>query len=149
MRRNVFAMLVLLAGVMSCSAAVTVQGWWHLDSTQPINDSSGNARTFGSAFSNHPDSGGQVNALLINNGAGGPLGTSGWTSTQCIRLGYLGVDGHARQSSMWGIGYVPPASNFGIELWALPQNTGFINGSTWYFSSGDSDRKSTRLNSSH
>jgi hypothetical protein len=137
MRRIAFTIMALIVGVLSSSAAVTVQGWWHLDSTQPIADSSGNGRTFGSAFSNHPNSGGQVNALLINNGAGGPLGSSGWTSTQSIRLGYLGVDGSPRQCSMWGIGYVPPASNFGIEIWAMPQNTGRINGDTWYFSSGD------------
>jgi hypothetical protein len=137
-RNTALILIVLLAGTLTSRAAITVQGWWHLDSTQPTADSSGNARPFGSAFSNHPNSGGQVNALLVNNGAGGPLGSSGWTSTQCVRLGYLGVDGHARQSSMWGIGYVPPSTNFGIEIWARPQNTGFINGNTWYFSSGDS-----------
>ena len=98
MKKIVFSAALLLAGVLTSSAAVTVQGWWHLDSTQPINDSSGNSRTFGSAYSTAPATGGQVGALLINNGAGGPLDGTGYSSTQCIQLG-IGVGGK-RQSAM-------------------------------------------------
>lgn len=107
-----------------------------MDSSQPINDSSGNNRTFGSAFSTAPSTGGQFGGLLLNNGAGGPLGTTGYTSTNSVRAG-IGVGG-PRQSSMWGIGYNPPATNYGIEIWAMPQREGFINNTTWYFSSGQS-----------
>ena len=98
MRKSILIIAALLGGVYISSAAVTVQGWWHMDSTQPITDSSGNSRTFGSAFSTAPSTGGQMGALLINNGAGGPLDATGWTSSQCIQLG-IGV-GARRQSSM-------------------------------------------------
>jgi len=138
-------MTALLAGALTSSAAVTVQGWWHLDSTQPIADSSGNNRSFGSAYSTAPATGGAVAALLVNNGAGGPLGSSGWTSTQCIQLG-VGVGGK-RQSAMWGIGYNPPAQDYGIEIWAMPQDNGIAGGSGgWILSSGQSGGVALRIN---
>lgn len=122
-----------------------MQGWWHLDSTQPINDSSGNNRTFGSAFSTAPSTGGQVAAQVINNGAGGPLDGTGYNSTQCIQIG-IGVGGK-RQSSMWGIGYNPPAQNYGIEIWVLPQDNGIAGGSGgWILSSGQSGGVALRIN---
>jgi len=134
-----------LGGVYLTSAAVTVQGWWHLDSTQPINDSSGNNRTFGSAFSTSPSTGGQFGGLVVNNGAGGPLGTTGFSSTNAIRAG-LGVGGK-RQSAMWGIGYNPPAGAYGIEIWVLPQDNGIAGGSGgWIFSSGQGGGVSLRIN---
>ena len=139
------AAAALLAGACGSSAAVTVQGWWHLDSIQPINDSSGNNRTFGSAFSIHPSTGGQMGALLINNGAGGPLDGTGYTSTQCIQLG-IGVGGK-RQSAMWGIGYNPPAQNYGIEIWVMPQDNGIAGGSGgWICSSGQGGGVALRIN---
>src|SRR5208282_805661 len=115
MRKIILSLTSLLGGVCVASATVTVQGWWHLDSSQPINDSSGNSRTFGSAYSTAPATGGQFAALPVNNGAGGPLGTTGYTSTNCIDVG-VGVGGK-RQSAMWGLGYNPPAANYGIEIW--------------------------------
>src|ERR1035437_2774126 len=127
MRKIIVSLAALCGGICLSSAAVTVQGWWHLDSTQPITDSSGNSRNFGSAYSTAPATGGAVAAQVINNGAGGPLGSSGWTSKQCIRLG-VGVGGK-RQSAMWGIGYNPPAGAYGIEIWALPQDNGIAGGS--------------------
>ncbi len=126
-------------------ATVTVQGWWHLDSTQPITDSSGNGRTFSSAFSTAPSTGGQFGGLVVNNGAGGPLGTTGYSSTQAIQVG-VGVGGK-RQSAMWGIGYNPPATNYGIEIWVLPQDNGIAGGSGgWILSSGQAGGVAFRIN---
>src|SRR5262245_14035965 len=112
MQKNMIALAALLAGVCASSATVTVQGWWHLDSIQPINDSSGNNRTFGAAYSTAPPTMGLFGALVLNNGAGGPLGGTGFTSTNAVRAG-IGVNAK-RQSAMWNIGYNPPATNFGI-----------------------------------
>jgi len=145
MRRVAFTLAALLGGIHLASATVTVQGWWHLDSTQPINDSSGNSRTFGSAYSTAPATGGSVAAQLINNGVGGPLDATGWISTNCIQVG-VGVGGK-RQSSMWGIGYNPPAQNYGIEIWVLPQDNGIAGGTGgWILSSGQSGGVAFRVN---
>jgi hypothetical protein len=145
MRKIIVSLAALLGGVCISSATVTVQGWWHLDSTQPINDSSGNSRTFGSAFSTAPSVGGQFGGLVVNNGAGGPLDSTGFSSTQCIQVG-IGVGGK-RQSAMWGIGYNPPATNYGIEIWALPQDNGIAGGTGgWIFSSGQGGGVALRVN---
>ncbi|HEX3870937.1 MAG TPA: hypothetical protein VHV77_10900, partial [Pirellulales bacterium] len=93
------AAAALMGAAFTASASVTVQGWWHLDNAQPIADSSGNNHSFGSAYSTAPAVGGQVAALPINNGAGGPLDGTGYTSSQCIRLG-VGAGGLKRQSAM-------------------------------------------------
>ncbi len=145
MRKIIVSLAALLGGICISSATVTVQGWWHLDSSQPINDSSGNSRTFGSAYSTDPATGGQFAALVVNNGAGGPLGTIGYTSTNCIQVG-VGATGK-RQSAMWGIGYNPPAGAYGIEIWVLPQGNGIAGGSGgWIFSSGQSGGVALRIN---
>ncbi len=145
MKRILLPLALLLGGACISSADVTVQGWWHLDSTQPINDSSGHTRTFGSAYSTAPASGGNVAAQLINNGVGGPLDGTGYTSSQCIRVGV--GQGGKRQSSMWGISYNPPATDFGIEIWVLPQDNGIAGGSGgWIFSSGQSGGVALRIN---
>lgn len=145
--RSLFpAVAAFFTAALTASASVTVQGWWHLDNAQPITDSSGNGRTFGSAYSTAPAAGGQVAALPINNGAGGPLDGTGYISSQCIRLG-VGAGGAKRQSAMWGIGYNPPAQNFGIEIWVLPQDNGIAGGSGgWIFSSGQSGGVALRVN---
>lgn len=145
MRKITSSLVILCGGLCASSASVTVQGWWHLDSSQPINDSSGNSRTFGSAYSTAPATGGSVAAQVIGNGAGGPLDSSGWTSTQCIQVG-VGVGGK-RQSSMWATGYNPPAQNYGIEIWVLPQDNGIAGGSGgWILSSGQSGGVALRIN---
>ena len=145
MRKTILTTAALVGGLYVSSASVTVQGWWHLDSTQPITDSSGNSRTFGSAYSTAPATGGQVAAQVVNNGAGGPLDGTGWISTECIQVG-VGVGGK-RQSSMWGLGYNPPAQNYGIEIWALPQDNGIAGGSGgWLLSSGSSGGVALRIN---
>jgi hypothetical protein len=145
MRKSIFASAALLAGVLTSTATVTVQGWWHLDTSQPINDSTTNSRTFGMAYSTAPATGGSVAAQVINNGASGPLDASGWTSTNCIQVG-VGVGGK-RQSSMWGTGYNPPAQNYGIEIWVLPQDNGIAGGTGgWIFSSGQAGGVALRIN---
>jgi len=147
MRKIIVSLLALCGGIYISSATVTVQGWWHLDSTQPINDSSGNSRSFGSAYSTDPATGGQFAALPTSNGAGGPLGTNlpSYTSTQCIQVG-VGATGK-RQSAMWGIGYNPPAGTYGIEVWVMPQDNGIAGGSGgWLFSSGESGGVALRIN---
>ncbi len=147
MRKIILTSAALLAGLLTSSATVTVQGWWHLDSTQPITDSSGNGRGFGYAYSTAPAVGGAVAAQLINNGAGGPLDNTGWTSVQCIQVG-VGVGGK-RQSSMWATGYNPPAQDYGIEIWVLPQDNGIAGGSGGYIlSSGQSGGVALRINAS-
>lgn len=84
-------------------------------------------------------------AQAVNNGAGGPLDSTGWTSTECIQVG-VGVGGK-RQSAMWGIGYNPPAANYGIEIWALPQDNGIAGGTGgWLLSSGTSGGVALRIN---
>jgi hypothetical protein len=73
------------------------------------------------------------------------LDSSGWTSTQCIQVG-VGVGGK-RQSSMWATGYNPPAQNYGIEIWVLPQDNGIAGGSGgWILSSGQSGGVALRIN---
>ena len=75
MRRcRLLTLTALLAGALTSSATVTVEGWWHLDTSQPITDSSGKARNFGSAYSTDPGAGGQFAALPVNNGGWGPSG---------------------------------------------------------------------------
>jgi len=144
--KSILLCTALLAGALTSSANVTVQGWWHLDNSQPINDSSGNNRTFGSAYSTAPAAGGAFASLPVNNGAGGPLGSVGYSSTECIQVG-VGVGGK-RQSAMWGLGYNPPAQNYGIEIWVLPQDNGVAGGTGgWIFSSGQGGGVALRINS--
>jgi hypothetical protein len=48
---------------------------------------------------------------------------------------------------MWGLGYNPPAQNFGIEVWVLPQDNGIAGGTGgWIFSSGQSGGVALRIN---
>ncbi len=139
----------LFTSVLTSSATITVQGWWHLDNTQPITDSSGNGRNFGSAYSTSYTGGGEVRALQINNGAGGPLGNTGWISTNCVRVGVT-PSGAEDQDVMWSIGYNPPAENFGIEIWVLPQGTGVTDGGNgWIFSTGEAGGVALRANTSN
>jgi hypothetical protein len=143
--RTLLAAAALIAAAITARGSVTVQGWWHLDATQPITDSSGFNRTFGSAFSTSPNAGGQFAAQAVVNGAGGPLDGTGYSSTQCILVG-VGVTGK-RQSAMWGISYNPPATNYGIEIWVLPQDNGIAGGSGgWILSSGQGGGVAFRIN---
>jgi hypothetical protein len=132
--------LALVVGPLSGSAAVTVEAWFHLGEVTDIYaDSSANSRRLGLAFSTC-NGGGNSGALVTANGAGGPLGGSGFTSTKCLQFGFNNCQG-----AMWGAGatggdntgWNPPAANYGIEVWALPMGNGYNGGSpTFIFSSG-------------
>ena len=52
-----------------------------------------------------------------------------------------------RQSAMWNINYNPPATDYGIEIWVMPQDNGIAGGSGgWIFSSGESGGVALRIN---
>lgn len=67
----------LFTSVLTSSATITVQGWWHLDNTQPITDSSGNGRNFGSAYSTSYTGGGEVGLYRSTMGLEDRLGIRG------------------------------------------------------------------------
>ncbi|HEV7925625.1 MAG TPA: LamG-like jellyroll fold domain-containing protein [Verrucomicrobiae bacterium] len=68
-------------------------------------------------------------------GCGGPLGTSGFTSTSCL----FWTPTHANAAGMWDPGFNPPATNYVIELWCLPNYPGSLGGNgAWLFCSGSS-----------
>jgi hypothetical protein len=114
------------------SATVTVQGWWHFGDggTAIQTDSSGNGHNYVNGYNaGAPPVVGPI-------AAGGPLGNSGYTSTNAPRFGVGGF-----VTELYDTGYTPPATNYGIEIWFLPQNKGFVGGvdnQTWIFSSGGS-----------
>ena len=127
-------MATLLAGVLNSPAAVTPQGWYHFGELQDYYaDSSGNNRRFQSAFSTGASGTGNANAVVTSTGVGGPLDGTGWNSTKCLRFG----DNGARQAGMWNPGFNPPATNYGLELWVLPEGKGFVGGSgSWLVNAG-------------
>ena len=124
------AAMSLVAG--QALATVTVQGWWHFDSTGNPQDSSGNGHNYVSGFVYPGTAPGPV---VSSEAAGGPLGTNGYTSTHSLRLG---LNGDA--DTFWNTGYVPPPTNYGVEIWIKPQNKGGIwndlGNEVWIFSSG-------------
>ena len=143
MRKTIISTaLALLAGPFIGSAAVQVEAWYHCgEVTDYYADSSPNARRLGLAFSTC-NGGGNAGVLVTANGAGGPLGSEAFNSTKCLQFGYNNCQG-----GMWGAGasgadntgWNPPASNYGIEVWALPKGNGFNGGSpAFIFSSGRS-----------
>lgn len=133
--------LALAAIVMAqpASATVTAQAWYHFGDPANPQDSSGNARHFTSAYShvppNNPAFGGSFSGIITPTGVGGPLGTSGYTSTSCTRAGWFST----RICTTWGTGYNPPLTNFSIEISFLPYGRGFMGGSAWLFSSGQNN----------
>lgn len=126
------------------SAAVTPQGWWHYgEVTDYYADSSGNNRRFNMAFSRV--GGGNAGAGIAAIGAGGPLGSSGWTSTSAVYW----TPTHADAAGMWfpstsadaAAAWNPPQKNYVIECWLLPEETGISTTAnrTWFFGSGSGD----------
>ncbi len=139
MRRILLITTTLLAGVLTSHAAVTVQGWYHFGDAANPQDASGNGRHFTSAYShvppNNPAFGGSFSGIFTPTGVGGPLGTSGYTSTSCTRAGWYST----RICTTWGTGYNPPLANFFIEISVLPYGKGYMGGSAWLFSSGENN----------
>ncbi len=127
-------MALLLAGVLASSAAVTVQGWWHYGELSDFyGDSSGNGHRFGSAFSRVGSGNAGVGVMPF--GCGGPLGASGYISTNCLYW----TPTHADAAGMWNPGFNPPATNYVIECWCLPEWPGTRGGNgAWLFGSGSS-----------
>ena len=138
MRKIIVSLLALFGGGLISSATVTVQGWWHYGEVADYYaDSTSNARRFGNAFSRvgSGNAGGVINPF----GCGGPLGTTGWTSSSCVYWNANNGDAAA----MWNpAGYNPPPANYVIELWVLPvwpgTWTGGGSGKPWLFCSGSS-----------
>jgi hypothetical protein len=126
--------LAALAFPGQVSATVTNQVWFHFGDggTTVQTDSSGNGRNFQNGyFAGTPP-------LAGANAVGGILGTSGYTSTNSMRFGLNGF-----VSELYNTGYTPPPTNYGMEIWFLPQNKGFVTDNTqdpvaWLFSCGGS-----------
>jgi len=134
MNKKILIMAALLAGAWSSSATVTVQGWWHYGEIGDYYaDSSGNLRRFNSAFSRVGS--GNAGAGVEPFGCGGPLGTTGFISTNCLYW----TPTHADAAGMWDIGYNPPPTNYTLECWCLPEYPGTKPGNgSWLFCSGTS-----------
>lgn len=119
MRGIILAGSVLLAGALTSSASINVQDWYHLGEPGTLPgglpvDSSGNGHNMNDGFSEfetvHPNP----------NTPGGPLGTSGFTSTTSSEWGRNGDVIIAARDS-----YSLSGNNFGIEAWVLPFGNGY------------------------
>ena len=109
----------LLAGAFTSSAAVTAQAWYHLGETGTLPgglplDSSGNGNNMNDGFS-------EFESVHVSpNSPGGPLGTSGYTSTSSSEWGRNGDVIIAARDE-----YYVSGDNFGIEAWVLPFGNGY------------------------
>src|SRR5215813_10667280 len=80
MRKIIYFTIALLSGALTSSASITVQAWYHLGEAGTLPgglpvDSSGNGRNMNDGFS-------EFESVHVSpNSPGGPLGTSGITST--------------------------------------------------------------------
>src|ERR1044071_693124 len=89
MRKIILFIAALLAGVLSTPASVTVQVWYHLGEAGTLPgglplDSSGNGNSMNDGFS-------EFESVHVSpNSPGGPLGTSGYTSTSSSEWGRSG-----------------------------------------------------------
>src|SRR5579872_462590 len=130
------ALAAILFAPRPAFATVTVQGWYHLgeNAADIYFDSSSFGRRFAQAF-NGSVGNGQVGATITPFGVGGPLDGTGFSSGTCLLFGPNGSAG-----GMWSAGgYNPPATNYGIEIWIMPQGNGANHGnSSWIFDSGSS-----------
>ncbi|HTA29948.1 MAG TPA: LamG domain-containing protein, partial [Candidatus Cybelea sp.] len=133
-KRTLTAAVCLFSAILTSSATVTVQGWWHYgEGTDYYADSSGNGHRFAMAFSRVGS--GNAGAGVEPFGCGGPLGTTGFTSTSSL----FWTPTHADAAGMWDPGYNPPPTNYVIELWCLPNYPGSLGGNgSWLFCSGSS-----------
>jgi hypothetical protein len=146
-RNNLITSGLLLGSflaIQQATAAVTPQGWWHYGEVGDYYaDSSGNNRRFSFGYS--CAGGGNAGAGIVPFGAGGPLGTTGYTSTSALYWTPL----HCGAAAMWNpwtcgsaeCEWNPPATNYAIECWLLPEGTGISTAAsrTWFFASGSGD----------
>jgi len=128
--------------VQTAPAAVTAQGWWHYGEVGDFHtDSSGNNRRFQFAFS--CVGGGNSGAATVPFGAGGPLGTTGYISTNALYW----TPQHCGAAAMWNpwsssaatSEWNPPPTNYAIECWVLPEDRPEAPNRTWFFASGSGD----------
>ncbi len=119
MRTIILALMALLSAALTSRANITVQAWYHLGEAGtfagglPL-DSSGNGNHFNDGFS-------EFETIHISpNTPGGPLGTSGWTSTGSSEWGRNGDVIIAARDQ-----YYVSGTNFGIEAWVLPFGNGY------------------------
>lgn len=111
--------MVLLLGAWSASASINVQAWYHLGEPGTLPgglplDSSGNGNNMNDGFS-------EFESVHVNpNTPGGPLGTSGVTSTASSEWGRSGDVIIAARDQ-----YYVSGDNFGIEAWVLPFGNGY------------------------
>jgi hypothetical protein len=134
--RNIIAIAIVSACMHAAHmyGTVTNQVWFHFgDGGAAVQtDSSGNGRNFqNNFFAGTPP-------LAGANAVGGPLGISAYTSTNSMRFGLNGF-----VTELYNTGYTPPPTNYGIEIWFLPQNKGIVSDNSqdpvaWLFSSGGS-----------
>lgn len=119
MQKSILFTLALWAGVLSSSASINVQAWYHLGEPGTLPgglpvDSSGNGNNMNDGFS-------EFETVHVSaNSPGGPLGTSGWTSTNSSEWGRNGDVIIAARD-----GYYVSGDNFGIEAWVLPFGNGY------------------------
>lgn len=119
MRKMMFTMACLLAAAFTSSGTVTPQAWYHLGETGTLPgglplDSSGNGNSMNDGFS-------EFESVHVNpNSPGGPLGTSGYTSTSSSEWGRNGDVIIAARDA-----YSLSGDNFGIEAWVLPFGNGY------------------------
>jgi hypothetical protein len=119
MRASILISTFVLIGALSASAAVTVQAWYHLGEPGTLTgglplDSSGNGNNMNDGFSEFET------VHTSANSPGGPLGTSGWTSTESSEWGRNGDVIIAARDD-----YYVSGDNFGIEAWVLPFGNGY------------------------
>lgn len=119
MRTRIFVLGTLMACALASPAAVTVQAWYHLGESGtfagglPV-DSSGNGNNLSDGFA-------EFESIHVSpNTPGGPLGTSGWTSTGSSEWGRNGDVIIAARDE-----YYVSGDNFGIEAWVLPFGNGY------------------------
>ena len=77
--------LAALFMIRPASATVTTQGWWHFgDGGTIMTDSSGHGHDYTASYFFGPE------PPIVDNAVGGPLGATGFVSTNCARFGFGG-----------------------------------------------------------
>jgi hypothetical protein len=119
MRKLMLILSGLLSAALTSSGSITVQAWYHLGEPGTLAgglpvDSSGNGNNMNDGFS-------EFETVHVSaNTPGGPLGTSGWTSTGASEWGRNGDVIIAARDE-----YYVSGDNFGIEAWVLPFGNGY------------------------